>query len=80
MMLCVGLTVSSSLSAHSRSEAIVTAPMSGIKSSPDQGSVDKFILHEGSKVKISDRVDSWLKVTIADGSKGWVSELDITII
>ncbi|MCQ2278016.1 MAG: tetratricopeptide repeat protein [Bacteroidales bacterium] len=80
MMLCVGLTVSSSFSAHSRSEAIVTAPMSVIKSSPDQGSVDKFILHEGSKVKISDRVDSWLKVTIADGSKGWVSESDITII
>ena len=40
-------------------EAIVIAPMVVVKGSPDQKSVDKFVLHEGTKLAITDRQDQW---------------------
>lgn len=58
-------------------EAIVTAPMSVVKSSPDSQSTDLFILHEGTKVTLDDQVDSWRKIHIADGQKGWLSTSDL---
>lgn len=76
----IGLTISSYSLSKSHNQAIVTAPMTVVKGSPDGGSVDKFILHEGTKVKISDEVDSWYKISIADGSKGWMPIQDVTII
>lgn len=42
------------------------------KSSPNQNSTDLFILHEGTKVEISDRLNGWCEITIADGKKGWM--------
>ena len=72
--------ISSAHYATAHDEAIVTSPMSVVKSSPDLSSVDKFVLHEGTKVKIDDEVDGWYKITIADGNKGWTSSDELTII
>ena len=38
------------------------------KALPDQNSTDLFILHEGTKVEISDRLNGWCEITIADGN------------
>ena len=54
-------------------EAIVTAPLIVVKGSPDAKSVDKFILHEGTKLTITDRQDDWWQIEIADGKSGWVN-------
>ena len=54
-------------------EAIVTSPLIVVKGSPDVKSVDKFILHEGTKLKISDRQDEWWQIEIADGKNGWIN-------
>ena len=51
---------------------IVIASTITVKSSPSQGSVDLFVLHEGSKVKILDHTDNWDKIKIANGSIGWI--------
>ncbi len=64
---------------HSRT-AIVTAPLSVVKSSPNESSVDKFVLHEGTKVRMLDDMDQWVKISIADGNKGWLPVSDITMI
>lgn len=72
--------ISSAHNATAHNEAIVTSPMSVVKSSPDPASVDKFVLHEGTKVKVDDEVDGWYKITIADGNKGWSESQDLTII
>ncbi len=53
-------------------EAIVFTPTVTVKSSPSEGSVDLFVIHEGTKVKISDHVEGWSEIRIADGSVGWV--------
>lgn len=62
-----------------RDEAIVMKPVISAESSPD-GTMDLFILHEGTKVKIIDSVGSWTNVEISDGRQGWVQIGDIEII
>ena len=41
---------------------------------------DLFVLHEGTVVTITDRLDGWCEVVIADGKKGWVEGRKIEII
>ena len=53
-------------------EAIIFSPSLTVKSSPDDNSTDLFILHEGTKVSVTDKVGQWREVKIANGSVGWV--------
>lgn len=55
-------------------EAIVFTPTITAKSSPDASGVDLFVLHEGTKVVISDQIGDWLRIKIANGSVGWIEE------
>lgn len=56
----------------SNQEGIVITPTITTKSSPSSSSVDLFVLHEGTKVKILDKTDKWEKIKIANGSIGWL--------
>ena len=56
-----------------RKEAIIFAPTVTIKSSPDEKSIDLFVLHEGSKVELIDNIGPWYEIRIANGSVGWLS-------
>ena len=53
-------------------EAIVMEPSAGVKSSPDDKSVDLFVIHEGTKVTVMDRIGNWKEVRIANGNSGWI--------
>ncbi len=53
-------------------EAIVFDPSVNVKSSPDEKSTDIFVIHDGTKVKIRDRIGDWVEIYIANGSIGWV--------
>jgi len=53
-------------------EAIVFTPTVTVKSSPNANSVDLFVIHEGSKVRIKDEVGEWCEIRIANGSVGWL--------
>ena len=55
-----------------RKEAIIFSPTVTIKSSPDEKSVDLFVLHEGTKVELIDNIGSWYEIRIANGSVGWL--------
>lgn len=57
---------------NQHNEAIVMTPTITVKSSPSSSGVDLFVLHEGTKVEILDKADSWDKIRIADGSVGWM--------
>lgn len=54
--------------------AIVMQPTAMVKSSPDENSADKFLVHEGCKVEIEDNVNNWCKVKLSDGNTGWVED------
>lgn len=53
-------------------QAVVMPASTAVKSSPDKSSTDLFVLHEGTVVQITDRLDAWCEIMIADGKKGWV--------
>lgn len=56
---------------NAHSEAIIIDPTITVKSSPENNSVDKLLLHEGTKVTILDELNGWYKIRIADGTTGW---------
>ena len=63
-----------------RNEAIVFAPTITIKSSPAESGTDLFVLHEGTKVKLLDKVGDWSEILLADGNRGWIPTNQIEII
>ncbi len=58
-------------------EAIVFTPTVTIKSSPSENSKDLFVIHEGTKVKITENIEDWYEIKIANGSVGWIKAEDI---
>ncbi len=59
---------------------IVVAVSAYVKSSPGENNTDLFLLHEGAKIKVLDAYDNWLKISIANGSVGWLKKVDIAEI
>jgi len=57
--------------------AIVMAPTLPVKSSPDESSIDLFVIHEGLKVTLLDKIGTWTEIRIANGNIGWVKQSDI---
>ena len=54
-------------------EAIVIEASAGVKSSPDEKSTDLFVVHEGTKVTVMDRIGGdWEEVKIANGNSGFI--------
>ena len=54
-----------------REDGVVMASAISVKSSPDRNATDQFVLHEGTKVRITTEIDGWYEIVIADGKKGW---------
>ncbi len=51
-----------------------------VKSSPDPESKDVFIIHEGLKFKIEDKIENWYKIRLDDGKVGWIDKYQAGII
>lgn len=61
--------------------AIIMAPSVTVKSTPNEGGTDLFILHEGRKVIIKDdTMKEWKEIQLEDGNAGWVSTSVLEII
>lgn len=45
-----------------------------VKATPDEKSGDAFIIHEGIKFSIEDRVNDWAKIRLNDGKVGWIQK------
>jgi tetratricopeptide (TPR) repeat protein len=82
-LLCIGSFTFSYLqkaNVERTDDAIVFTPSVTLKSSPDDSGNNLFILHEGIKVRITDRVGEWCEIRIDDGNKGWMRAKDLEII
>ncbi|HPC35559.1 MAG TPA: tetratricopeptide repeat protein [Candidatus Marinimicrobia bacterium] len=49
-------------------------------SAPQAGSTELFIVHEGTKFKILDADENWIKIELIDGKQGWVPGTDVAKI
>jgi uncharacterized protein YgiM (DUF1202 family) len=58
---------------ENRKGAIVITPSLTIKKTPSAGSSDVSVIHEGTRVDITDdTMRDWKAVRLADGREGWV--------
>ena len=64
-----------------RTGAVVIRSAVPVKSTPAKNGTDLFILHEGTRVTITDdSMRGWKEVRVADGKQGWLQIEDIEII
>ena len=71
-LMSVHFTFQNYKTLQNNTEAIIFTPTVTVKSSPDEKSIDLFVLHEGTKVKILDNIGNWYEIRIASGSVGWL--------
>ena len=61
-----------------RTGAIVVAPSASIKKTPENDSADQGVVHEGTRVDITDdTMRDWKGVRLADGREGWIATKQI---
>lgn len=64
-----------------RTGAIIISSAVHVKSTPSKSGTDLFILHEGTKVEITDgTMRGWKEIRVADGKEGWIETSKIEII
>lgn len=84
LLLCVVSNVFASnqkQKAQDHGSAIIMAPSVTVKSTPNEGGTDLFILHEGRKVQIKDNtMKEWKEIQLEDGNAGWVPASVIEVI
>jgi len=57
--------------------AIVFAESAEVVSEPKKNADLAFTLHEGTKVSVLESNETWSKIMIADGKRGWILDKDI---
>ena len=57
-----------------RDSAVVFCPRVTVKSAPRESGTDLFLIYEGLKVQITDSLDSWKEIKLADGNEGWLPD------
>lgn len=63
-----------------RNTAIVFSPSVTVRSAPDAGSTELFVLHEGVKVKLLQQNNNWYEIQIEDGNVGWIHAEHVEVI
>ncbi|MBR0259300.1 MAG: BatD family protein [Prevotella sp.] len=64
-----------------RTGAIVIKSAVNVKSTPSKNGTDLYILHEGTKVTVTDAtMREWRKIRVADGKEGWLEVSEIEVI
>lgn len=61
-------------------QAIVFTPTVNVKSSPDENGTVLFVIHEGLKVAVQDKINDWYKIKLSDGNVGWLKVADVVVI
>ena len=61
---------------HTHNTAIVFTPTINVKSSPNENANTIFVIHQGTKVELVDQLKSWYRIKLANGSVGWMKDID----
>lgn len=54
--------------------AIILQATVVVRSSPDGEGTELFELHEGTKVRVKNRLDNWVEIKLKNGAVGWVED------
>ena len=59
------------------SYGIITSPSITVTGSPNERGTKLFILHEGTKVNVTQEDTSWAEIKIANGNTGWIKKSEL---
>ncbi|MES2627859.1 MAG: SH3 domain-containing protein, partial [Bacteroidota bacterium] len=68
------LTLSTESDLENNKWAIVTSDKADAFTEPKSGSAITFVIHEGTKVRVTQRNGDWTEIQLANGSTGWVQD------
>ncbi|MFN5325391.1 MAG: SH3 domain-containing protein [Bacteroidota bacterium] len=54
--------------------AIIFSDAVYVKASPNTDGANLFMLHAGTKVVVTDEMEGWKKIRIANGNEGWIDQ------
>ena len=57
--------------------AIQFSEQLSIRSEPNDRSEILFVLHKGTKVQVTDSLQEWEKINIANGASGWIKNASL---
>ena len=61
--------------------AIVIATTVNVKKTPSATGTDVFVIHEGTRLTITDRsMNAWYGVRLDDGKEGWLPKNSVEVI
>ncbi|MBA3985255.1 MAG: SH3 domain-containing protein [Flavobacteriales bacterium] len=60
--------------------AIIFSEISQVRSEPLMRSTISFVLHEGTKVRITEEDGDWKRIELADGKEGWMPSSDLKVL
>ncbi|MEE4176934.1 MAG: tetratricopeptide repeat protein [Bacteroides sp.] len=78
--VCMGAARAQYYHLFQKQEAIVMTPRVTAKSSPDETSPDLFVIHEGSKARITNELGEWYEIRLVNGNVGWLKRSAVEII
>ncbi len=77
-LICISLLpIALAWSSHAHrvdsEQGIILSKEVTLRSGPDKLSQEIVVLHEGTKIDLLDLIDTWYKVRLANGEKGWLA-------
>lgn len=65
---------------NTQDPAIVFSGEVVVRSEPNERSSQAFLLHEGTKVEVLDKLNDYRKIRLPDGKTGWLPATDIKLL
>ena len=64
----------------SEQPAIIFAEETAVRTEPNTRSEQAFLLHEGTKVNVLDRLNDWQRIELENGQSGWLLAEDLKVL
>lgn len=68
------------LVSENKTQAIIISDSVTAKGSPNEEGTKLFVIHEGTKVEITENNGEWIEIKLTNGNVGWLKNSDLIII
>ncbi len=73
-LLAIGFTGVKIYDQLANEEGIILSATAVVRTSPDDASDPVFTLHEGTKVRLIEYREDWMRIQLPDGKNGWLAQ------
>jgi hypothetical protein len=80
LLMTISIAGAQWVDSRKRVEAVVMQSEVKAMGAPDDGGVELFRIHEGTKVRVDQSTGDWIEIVLVDGKVGWVRRENVEII